>query len=144
MQAKCILSMPSTTLSTLWSWTGSSGDQTRNPSFMNFWCRKSSKATECIWKMFHKFNCFTTLKYQTENYSMFHFQSGSSKSHYEVRGLIAQNPFCAITAYCTKLLCAITALIAQYLFCPISLPIEEALLHKTLCLRTSLDGASGC
>ena len=24
------------------------------------------------------------------------------------RGLIAQNPFCAITAYCTKLFCAIT------------------------------------
>ena len=28
---------------------------------------------------------------------------------YIKRGLIAQNPFCAITAYCTKLFCAITA-----------------------------------
>ena len=28
------------------------------PSFMNFWCRKSSKASKCIWKRFHKFNCF--------------------------------------------------------------------------------------
>ena len=53
------------------------------------------------------------------------------------KGLIAQTPFCAISAYCTKLFYAITA------YCTISLPLEEALLHKTLCLRTSLDGASG-
>ena len=46
--------------------------------------------------------------------------------------LIAQNCFVQLQ------------LIAQNLFCPISLPLEEALLHKTLCLRISLDGASLC
>ena len=66
------------------------------------------------------------------------------KCIFHSEALLHKNPFCAITAYCTKLFCAITALIAQNLFCPISLPLEEALLHKTLCLRTLLDGVSGC
>ena len=46
------------------------------------------------------------------------------------RGLIAQNPFCAITAYCTKRFYSITAYCATlFCQCPISLPLEEAILH---------------
>ena len=58
-------------------------------------------------------------------------------------------PYCTKPVLCNKSFIAQNCfvqlqLIAQNLFCPISLPLEEALLHKTLCLRTSLDGASGC
>ena len=34
----------------------------------------------------------------------------------ERQGLIAQNPFCAIRAYCTKLFCAITAILHKTCF----------------------------
>ena len=41
-----------------------------------------------------------------------------------MQGLIAQNPFCAIRAYCTNCFVQIQ-LIAQNLFCSISLPIAQ-------------------
>ena len=37
-------------------WKRSKWSQTNNSRFMNFWCRKSSKANKCIWEMFQQFN----------------------------------------------------------------------------------------
>ena len=69
-------------------------------------------------------------------------------SEQKARTFFENKSGCSICIYCGEALLHKTCfvqlqLIAQNLFCPISLPLEETLWHKTICQRTLLDGASG-
>ena len=53
-------------------WKRSNWSQTNNSRFMNFWCRKSSKANKCIWEMFQQFN-FQIVQIWYRPFSSFYF-----------------------------------------------------------------------